>query len=59
MRFEVAEIAPDLPRADIVLANLTGALLARASPALLGALNPGGTMIVSGILAAEEEMVRR
>jgi ribosomal protein L11 methyltransferase len=58
VRFDIAEISPDLPRADIVLANLTGALLARAAATLLDALNPGGTLIVSGILAAEEEAVR-
>ena len=58
VRFDIAEIAPDLPRADIVLANLTGALLARVASTLLDALNPGGTLIVSGILAAEEEAVR-
>ena len=57
--FDLAEIAPDLPRADIVLANLTGALLARVAPALLDALNPGGTLIVSGILEAEEDEVLR
>ena len=57
--FDVARrSAPDLPRADIVLANLTGALLARVAPTLLDALNPGGTLIVSGILEAEEETVR-
>jgi ribosomal protein L11 methyltransferase len=58
VRFDQAEIAPDLPRADIVLANLTGALLARVASTLLDALNPGGTLIVSGVLAAEEETVR-
>jgi ribosomal protein L11 methyltransferase len=58
VRFDLAEIAPDLPRADIVLANLTGALLARVASTLLDALTPGGTLIVSGILAAEEEAVR-
>jgi ribosomal protein L11 methyltransferase len=57
--FEVAEIALDLPRSDIVLANLTGALLARAAPALLAALSPGGTLVVSGILEAEEDEVVR
>ena len=46
-----------MPRADIT-ANLTGALLARVASTLLDALNPGGTLIVSGILAAEEETVR-
>jgi len=57
--FDMAEITPDLPRADIVLANLTGALLARVAPALLDALNPGGTLIVSGVLEAEEDAVLR
>jgi ribosomal protein L11 methyltransferase len=58
VRFELADLTSNLPRADIVVANLTGALLARAAAILLGALNPGGTLIVSGILAAEEPMVR-
>ena len=61
VRFELTDVAQDLrslPRADIVLANLTGALLARVASTLLDALNPGGTLIVSGILAAEEEAVR-
>ncbi|MEO8258297.1 MAG: 50S ribosomal protein L11 methyltransferase [Acidobacteriota bacterium] len=59
VRFGLAEIAPGLPRADIVLANLTGALLIRVAPTLLGALSPGGTLIVSGILAVEEDQVLR
>jgi ribosomal protein L11 methyltransferase len=65
--FELMEVAQDsslalpasLPQADIVLANLTGALLARVAVTLIDALNPGGRLIVSGILAAEEETVRR
>jgi ribosomal protein L11 methyltransferase len=59
--FELTDGAQDLgslPRADIVLANLTGALLARVASALVDALNPAGTLIVSGILAAEEAAVR-
>ena len=58
MSFEVARSA-NLPRADIVLANLTGALLARVAPTLVEALNPGGTLIVSGLLVHEREDVVR
>ena len=65
VRFELTDVAQDaspavprsLPSADVITANLTGALLARVAAILRGALNPGGTLIVSGILAAEEEMV--
>jgi ribosomal protein L11 methyltransferase len=42
-----------LPAADVVTANLTGALLSRAAPSLIGALRPGGIMIVSGLLTSE------
>ena len=47
----------DLPAADIVTANLTGALLEQVAPRLLAALRPGGTVIVSGLLAAERAAV--
>lgn len=48
-----------LPDADIVTANLTGGLLVRAAPQLTEALRPAGTLILSGILAAERHEVRR
>jgi ribosomal protein L11 methylase PrmA len=48
-----------LPRADVITANLTGALLTRVAGVLLGASTPGGTLILSGLLAAEERAVRR
>jgi ribosomal protein L11 methyltransferase len=38
---------------------LTGTLLARTAAALVGALSPGGLLIISGILADEEEVVAR
>jgi ribosomal protein L11 methyltransferase len=47
-----------LPTADVVTANLTGALLVRAAGVLSGAVRPGGTLILSGILANERDTVR-
>jgi ribosomal protein L11 methyltransferase len=60
IRFAVADLtAMAFPRADVITANLTGALLTRVAGVLLGASTPGGTLILSGILAAEERAVRR
>jgi ribosomal protein L11 methyltransferase len=60
IRFTVADLtAMRLPRADVIIANLTGALLARVAGALTDALTPGGTLILGGMLAAEELTVRR
>ena len=60
IRFAVADLtATPLPRADVITANLTGALLTRVAGVLLGASTPGGTLILGGILAAEELAVRR
>jgi ribosomal protein L11 methyltransferase len=56
--FAVADLASvSLPPADIVLANLTGAMLVRSAGVLLAAARTGGTLIVSGILATEEDDV--
>jgi ribosomal protein L11 methyltransferase len=58
--FEIAHLGTDaLPVADVVTANLTGALLARTMPSLLGAVGAGGTLIVSGLLVPERDCVRR
>jgi ribosomal protein L11 methyltransferase len=48
-----------LPAADLVIANLTGALLVREATALLGAVDRSGFLVVSGILDSEEEAVGR
>ena len=48
-----------LPQADVVTANLTGALLIRSAAALLGAVRPGGSLIISGLLAHERDEVCR
>jgi ribosomal protein L11 methyltransferase len=49
----------DLPTADVVVANLTGALVVRAAGRLLGAVRPGGALIISGVLASEGADVRQ
>ena len=48
-----------LPLADVVTANLTGALLVVSADALLGAVRSGGTLIVSGLLSHERDDVVR
>jgi ribosomal protein L11 methylase PrmA len=56
--FAVADLTSvNLPHADIVMANLTGAMLVRSAGMLLGAARTGGAIIVSGILAAEQHDV--
>jgi ribosomal protein L11 methyltransferase len=50
VRFEVRDLRDSaLPAADVITANLTGALLARAARQLTAKLVDGGTLIVSGI----------
>lgn len=58
VRFSVFDLtqAP-LPRADVVAANLTGALLCRTAPLLMGAVAPGGTLVLSGIMESERQAV--
>ena len=57
--FEIADLtSAPLPPADAVAANLTGALLVRASATLRGAVRPGGSLIVSGLLEEERAGVR-
>jgi ribosomal protein L11 methyltransferase len=47
-----------LGTADVVVGNLTGALLARSASTLLAASRGGGLVIVSGLRAHERERVR-
>jgi len=54
-----ADLAVDhLAPADVVVGNLTGALLVAQAASILALVAPGGTLIVSGILAAEVDGVR-
>jgi ribosomal protein L11 methyltransferase len=59
VEFALADLsASPLPAADVVTANLTGALLMRSAPLLMGAVRAGGILILSGILAQERDAVR-
>lgn len=61
--FEVADLSAWLREAqqrqpaDVVTANLTGALLVRSAALLIGAVRAGGDVIVSGILETERSGV--
>lgn len=61
--FEVDDVAqarhPDIAsgRADVVTANLTGALLTRIAPLLARSAHSGGWLILSGILIGERDAV--
>lgn len=46
-----------LPQADVVTANLTGALLCRTAPLLWQSVAAGGVLILSGILDVERDAV--
>jgi ribosomal protein L11 methylase PrmA len=60
VRFEVKDFrAAPLPKADVITANLTGALLMRSADLLSGALNPGGSLIISGLQGHERDDVVR
>lgn len=58
--FEIRDLAAQaLPSASIVTANLTGGLLVRAAATLRAAVESGGRLIVSGLLAHERDVVVR
>jgi ribosomal protein L11 methyltransferase len=58
--FTVADLRTTaLPQAGVVTANLTGALLIETATELVGAVDAGGTLIVSGLLASEQDAVVR
>ena len=58
VRFDTVDLAAaPLPSADVVLANLTGALLVRQAASLRAAVEPGGVLIVSGLQHDERDSV--
>lgn len=61
VEFFVANLEEGLANstADLILANIQADVLAANAPALLAALDDGGTLVLSGILATEIETVKR
>ena len=60
VQFQIADFSSTgLPAADVVTANLTGAVLIRSAARLRDLIRPGGTLIVSGLLEEEREHVLR
>lgn len=58
VRLETVDVKQaELPRADVVVANLTGAALIQVAPLLLNAVLPGGRLIVSGVQSHERPAV--
>ena len=60
VRFAVGDLITGLAgrKAGVVLANIQADVLMRFGKELVGAVAPGGTLILSGILAHENEAVR-
>ena len=50
---KLAQLEGERRRGNVVTANLTGALLVREAASLAAAIGAGGSLIVSGRLAAE------
>jgi ribosomal protein L11 methyltransferase len=59
VQFSVGDLATSLAgrRADVVMANIQADVLGRFANDLLGAVTPGGALVLSGILAGENEKV--
>jgi ribosomal protein L11 methyltransferase len=57
VRFDVGDVSGLNQPADVVVANLTGAVLCRDAQRLGGAVRPEGRLILSGILEAERQDV--
>lgn len=61
VRFTTADLVSGLPagtQAEVVLANIQADVLMRFVPELVGAIAPGGLLVLSGILAHENAQVR-
>ena len=57
VRFEEGDFTEMPLRADVVMANLTGGLLARSAATLSELVAPGGFLIVSGFMESEKDAV--
>ncbi len=61
VRFSTADLVTGLPagtQAEVVLANIQADVLLRFIPELVNAIAPGGLLVLSGILARENDQVR-
>jgi ribosomal protein L11 methyltransferase len=60
VQFEVADIPGGLAsaQAEVILANIQADVLMKFAPQLVAAVAPGGTLVLSGILASENSTVR-
>jgi ribosomal protein L11 methyltransferase len=54
---KLGPVAPEPGQADVVTANLTGAVLVREGALLAATVIPGGSLVVSGVMAAERRDV--
>jgi ribosomal protein L11 methyltransferase len=59
VRFDRLDFRDVALRADIVLANLTGALIERSAATLAAIVEPHGRLIVSGFMEGERDSVAR
>jgi ribosomal protein L11 methyltransferase len=57
VRFDLGDFREMAHSADVVLANLTGGLLANSADALNRMVAPGGFLIVSGFMESEKDAV--
>ncbi len=57
VRFQQGDFRDAAPRADVVMANLTGALLEKSAARLAESVSPGGHLIVSGFMEHERDLV--
>ena len=62
IHIEAGSVGPGAPfggRYDLVLANIIARILIELAPGLAGAVEPGGTLVLSGVIESREPAVRR
>lgn len=53
------ELLPQGQKYDLILANVNRSVLLRDADALIGLMKPGGVLLLSGILAVDENLLRQ
>jgi len=56
-RLDIQDVGATLPSADCVLANILAGPLIELAPVLIAACKPGGDLVLSGILSAQQSAV--